>query len=537
MIRILALWLILAACAQAAQRYVRTDGSNANSGATNTSGGAWLTIAYAITQAQPGDIVTVQAGTYPETLTTTRAGTLGNPITFETSGTVYVYRWTLNHAYQTIRGFNIRYAMSTSDLDAYVRFGDGGDNCIVENCRFGPGAAIKATDLVFADTNPDTITSATGGFLAAGFRDGGVARAFNSTTTTDLSAGNRTEFDIATVTDTVLTLSGAESVVAESGKTGFLFGIRNAVAFSTTADNNIVRNNLFQDTASRWVLMQGTGNLLENNVFVNMDGFDGVLYGGTNTTIRRNVIRDGTSYRYFNPSPDMLGIISPNTTTTNILIEENMLLNLMGAAGFDHGNPTPGPFVWRKNVFWNVVYGYKLRSDGVEFDRNTFYNVAQTSSILAEAADHAILFLDDTGNPPTATITSNIFIGCGAGAGATKGWYIDTEPSLTLTADYNYVAGASPTFGIKTGFSETNGINGGDPMFVDPSDPLGPDGLQFTADDGLRLAAGSPAIGQGPGGADLGAYDYSTEEPPPDPGPATGTINATTTTTTTVNVQ
>ena len=525
--------ILFAAHAQAAQYYVRTDGSNTNGGTANTSGGAWLTVAYAITQAQPGDVVTVQAGTYNETLATTRAGTLGNPITFETNGTVYVHRWTLNHAYQTIRGFTIRHAMSTSDLDAYVRFGDGGDNCIVENNRFGPGAAIQLTDLSFNDTNPDTITSATGGFLDAGFRNSGVVRAFNSVTSTDIAAGNRTSWTVDTVTNTTITLAAGQNVVAESGKTAFLYGIRNGVTFSTISDNNIVRNNRFEDTASRWMLVQGTGNLVENNVFVNMDGFDGVLYGGTNTTIRRNVIRDGMTYRYRNPSPDMLGIISPNTTTTNILIEENMLLNMIGAAGFDHGDPTPGPFAWRRNVFWNIAYGYQLRSDGVEFDRNTFYNVAQAGSVLAEAADHVILFFDGTGNPPTATITSNLFIGCGNGMGSTKGWYIDSEPALTLNANYNFVAGAAPTYGIKTGFSETNGINGGNPLFVDESDPLGPDGLPFTADDGLRLAVGSPAIGAGPSGADLGAYDYVAVAPPSNQ----GTINAPITNAGTVTAQ
>ncbi|MGF1465230.1 MAG: hypothetical protein ACFCGT_03775 [Sandaracinaceae bacterium] len=45
-----------------------------------------------------------------------------------------------------------------------------------------------------------------------------------------------------------------------------------------------------------------------------------------------------------------------------------------------------------------------------------------------------------------------------------------------------------------------------DPMFVDPSDPEGPDGEWGTADDGLRLAPGSPAIDRGVL-ADLGDID------------------------------
>jgi hypothetical protein len=44
------------------------------------------------------------------------------------------------------------------------------------------------------------------------------------------------------------------------------------------------------------------------------------------------------------------------------------------------------------------------------------------------------------------------------------------------------------------------------PLFVNTSNPLGADGLPFTADDGFRLQAGSPARGSGYGGVDIGAY-------------------------------
>ena len=65
-----------------------------------------------------------------------------------------------------------------------------------------------------------------------------------------------------------------------------------------------------------------------------------------------------------------------------------------------------------------------------------------------------------------------------------------------MTADYNFV----------TGVVETHGINGGDPKFQDASNPLGPDGVLFTLDDGLKPLPGSPLCGKGDGGVDMGAY-------------------------------
>lgn len=68
--------------------YVRTDGSNSNDGLTNSTGGAFLTIDFAMDNAEPGDVIRVQAGTYQESVSPAVSGTAGAPITLIADGAV-----------------------------------------------------------------------------------------------------------------------------------------------------------------------------------------------------------------------------------------------------------------------------------------------------------------------------------------------------------------------------------------------------------------------------------------------------------------
>jgi hypothetical protein len=66
----------------------------------------------------------------------------------------------------------------------------------------------------------------------------------------------------------------------------------------------------------------------------------------------------------------------------------------------------------------------------------------------------------------------------------------------------NIVRGGFASFTIEDGATVSLGdtsvtILSDDPLFVDATNPVGPDGVWGTADDGFRLQAGSPAIDQG----------------------------------------
>ena len=93
---LIVLALLWTAPAWAATYYVRTDGNDANTGTTNTDGGAWRTIDYAADHAVAGDTVRVQAGTYVETVGPAHNGSSGNTITLVADGTVTLCSMSFN---------------------------------------------------------------------------------------------------------------------------------------------------------------------------------------------------------------------------------------------------------------------------------------------------------------------------------------------------------------------------------------------------------------------------------------------------------
>ncbi|NDB57997.1 hypothetical protein EB001_06085 [bacterium] len=145
---------------------------------------------------------------------------------------------------------------------------------------------------------------------------------------------------------------------------------------------------------------------------------------------------------------------------------------------------------------------------------NTFYKSARISN------QNFVIGKSSHGNPVGSEIKNNAFVESGVidDVQNDNGWYSvrgdDGKATLGVFADYNFVAGsASKGYPSKAGFKvdnlELNGINGGDPKFVNPTNPLGPDGIPFTSDDGLIPSASSPLCRGGQNGTYIGAYPCS----------------------------
>ena len=77
---------------------------------------------------------------------------------------------------------------------------------------------------------------------------------------------------------------------------------------------------------------------------------------------------------------------------------------------------------------------------------------------------------------------------------------IDSSTSPSSLRSVSIIAGGLAVIDMNEGVAidlGTNYVIDADPLFVDASDPDGADDTWGTADDGLRLQAGSPALGQG----------------------------------------
>jgi Protein of unknown function (DUF1565) len=161
--------LLLAQSAGAATRYVATTGNDTTGDGSVGNPYATITKAHSVTVA--GDLVSIAAGTYPEHIEVTRTGTNGSPVRYVgTGGTVNVRAFRLTVPWIQLEGLTFKGARNTS-WGAHVAIPNGGSNCLIKQCHFGPGTYVKANDLVYNDAE-DSISSATSNFVAAGFVTG-----------------------------------------------------------------------------------------------------------------------------------------------------------------------------------------------------------------------------------------------------------------------------------------------------------------------------------------------------------------------------
>lgn len=455
--------LLLVNAAQAATYYVRKDGSNTNTGAANTSAGAWLTLAKATSIAVAGDTVNIGAGDWDEALTVTAIGTATNPITFQGTGdTTVIGVTTVKGRYIHLKNYK---AGPTTSLVGSFSIGDstnvnktappyGGDYCLAENITH---TRISGQQLGVGDN---------------GFFKGPIGVTIKNSRFTNPLAGN---FAInfkavdSFIVDCYFTSNtGADAIT--------LFGYRNTI-----------RNCKFENWS------RPLGSSLHCDLF---QAYTNNFEESMDHIIENNFM--------FNCTPGcQLGIVSD--------------IKLTGKAG---------GWVFRNNVIVNQAAPFYIQTPNHKFYNNTLVRSPTEQGqqfLLYYTADRGIanntsfynnIFYKGGSNPAAA----------GGGfydktvAGALSSSY--KNQIINLLSDYNLFYGAAGAAKVSTVLSENNGninsVNPGNPLFVNE--------FGINKED-YRILAGSAAIGRGvalnnlfstdsAGTArgltwDIGAFEYS----------------------------
>jgi parallel beta-helix repeat protein len=288
-----------------------------------------------------------------------------------------------------------------------------------------------------------------------------------------VTGGNANDNTISSIT-----VNGNE-VWREIGGGIFTFNGANSIT------NNILTGNSAQIGGAIY-LKKGTNTLSNNTVINNRATTQG---GGILTDEGAHTISDNTIAGNYGDTEGGIAITFSICTLNN-----NTIYNNAGSSG------TIGIFqgtnILSNNVIYNNIGG---TSGGILIDsgtntlfNNTFYN--NTSTFLGGAIHIG---------GGTNTLTNNIFWDNKTGTDATipgADFYVLTNDNtftnnLLQLAASNYTTVGSGTYDLGTAAS--GNIFAQDPLFINAADIDGADNIHRTADDGLRLVYGSPALNTG----------------------------------------
>ncbi len=528
---------------QAATYYVRKTGNDTNPG---TTGSPWLTVGKAAATMVAGDTVIIGDGDFDEHVQETTSGTAGNLITYqaENRGQAAIRGFRFSGQYIKLDGLLLsKFSGSANPWGAAVRIDTAANFATVTNCTIKDLPYVIAHDFSF-NSGTQTITSPSSNFIAAGFVAGSKiylgASGIIYNGTPLYYANHDTTWTVASLTATTMTLTAGSAAFQADAGTGYWAFVRAGsdnngfaaidwVVTSGVGPSNVtVTNNTIQNWAGHAIRIRGNDALVENNTFTQLKSFRFCQHEGSNITIRRNRIIDcpnvihysenelaniehpaGTGW-YDYQAGMISGFTNSLTTQTNVLIEENWFENVENQLGrADDSLAGVTGITYRNNVFVGVTEQFNGGRDNMKWLNNTFVRCAFGT------APHPLTI---GGRSPAQTgyeVSGNLFVACGKTGvteSQTKGFYSVSSNATSPVLGPNMVAGEELLgFASKSGFTEVSGINGGDPVFYNWLDADGADNVPWTADDGLKVLANSPAAALG-GGA-LGVRPVTSGQP------------------------
>ena len=499
----------------------------------------WRTLAQAARLTEAGDTVVVRPGEYDEHVYETSSGTPDAPIVWRSEilhGAI-LRAFRIGGAHVHLVGLRLSGYSAVNNLwSSAIRVEPTAHFCVISNCWISDAPYVIGHDFRF-DHTQNAVIKDSGDFIAAGFRPG--SRVYLGASGLDglWYTNHDTAWNVASNSATTMWLTNQAGqrflpdpgsnywAVIRPGGAG-LYGILFVRSGGRGAEHAHITGNVFSNWMGHAMSVTSRGTVIENNLATRLLSFYFLSYDGSDLIIRSNVVRHSPNLLYYNPE-ELRRLIHPEgagwydyqvsmtrgesadnlQTRTNIVFEWNWFEDLDNQIGrVDDGQPGTYGIVYRNNVFIGISMHFSGGRDAMAWISNTFYRCAfDTGHPLALG-----------GRPPAQTnyvIKHNLFVECGSPwLYRNSGWYGLSTNVLSFVADNNFVCSAEVTgFAAKVGFDEPNGVNGGDPGFVNADDPDGPDDVPFTGDDGLKVLPNSR--GALVGGGALGVYTQTPGSP------------------------
>lgn len=249
--------------------------------------------------------------------------------------------------------------------------------------------------------------------------------------------------------------------------------------------NHVIMHNRFLHPNYICMSVQGQGHTVASNYFTQTNGWDAIILNACNTVISSNRFDNWSRPDGSDQHTDLLQSFSSNgEVSTNNVFERNYASDCSGTqiGNFEDQaqNNSVANWTFRNNVYDRVEAAANIYCSGFKFHNNVFYKSGLNTG-------GAIVFKSSVtkGQATNGVCFNNIFVECSSGISNTQfGWYSTAVEITDLVADNNLVIGAGAGT-TKVGFTDPNGLNGVDPLFVDPEN------------GDFRLQSSSQCIGAG----------------------------------------
>jgi hypothetical protein len=457
-----------------------------------------------------GQTVLVQAGAYDE-YNVTKA----HSVTLMSSGVVSTKQLRVNnHTNITVNGIQFTGAQNT--LAGHMRVEAGSHYLTVTNCTFGPGVFTIATNAYFNHTNA-TVQVPGADFAALGFEVDGWIYVGGTALTNYWHENHDRAFQITAISGDTMTLSGSFATQTNySGKWAPIYAGNNSAGMEgivfiqsggTGARDANIQGNLFTNLFGPTITLQGSGHTFANNEITAINGYYGIRPNGNDVLIYSNYWHNTGRVVHYTAAEIaeieavratggswwdyQMGFIHATGAGTNIHFFRNWIENARNPLGQINELTNAYGFYVRSNVFVGIAGNLSGGRNALQFENNTFYKCGIDGSALGALSIGG----NNSSNKSTnQAVLRNAFIDCGPHSSTNfETGYATTAHMVNFVGNSNFIA-AAESMGWRgtASFADANGVNGGNPYLQDIGNPLGADGIPFTADDGLRPLSFSP---------------------------------------------